>query len=107
MHTATLRLIGQGAIGVILLTAAAVWAADPPASASTAQAAPSKETREKMATLHEHMAACLRSDKSISDCRTEMMKSCRETIGPQGCQMMGKAHGGMMQAPPASSPSGK
>ncbi len=101
MRTPTLRLVGQGAIAAILLSVAAVWAADPPPSSSTPQASPSKETREKMAALHEQMAACLRSDKSINDCRTEMMNSCRETIGPQGCQRMGKAYG-WKQTPPAS-----
>jgi hypothetical protein len=59
--------------------------------ASTPQAALSKETREKMATLHEHMAACLRSDKSISDCRSEMMQG----------------RGGMMQTPLANTTSVK
>ncbi len=104
MHTPTLRLLGQGVIAAILLSVAAVWAADPAPSSSTPQAPPSKETREKMAALHEQMAACLRSDKSINDCRTEMMKSCRETLGPQGCPMMGKGHGAMMQTPPANTP---
>ncbi len=107
MHASTLRLVGQAAIGVIVLSVGAVWAADPPPSSSTPQAPPSKETREKMATLHEQMAACLRSDKSINDCRSEMMKSCRETIGTQGCQMMGKGHGWMMQTPPTNTTSAK
>ncbi len=107
MYRPTRRLVGQGALAAILLSVAAVWAADPPPSSSTPQAPPSKETREKMATLHEQMAACLRSDKSIDDCRAEMMKNCRETIGTQGCQRMGKGYGRMMQAPPASTPAAK
>jgi hypothetical protein len=41
---------------------------------------PSKDTREKMATLHEQMAACLRSDKSISECRDEMRKNYQATL---------------------------
>jgi hypothetical protein len=49
--------------------------------------------REKMASLHEQLAACLRSDKPISDCHSQMMKSCQETMGDQGCRMMG--HGMM------------
>jgi hypothetical protein len=62
-----------------------------------------------MAALHEQMAACLRSDKSIADCQTEMMKSCRDTMGTQACPMMGMGHGmgmgnGMMQPPPAKAP---
>jgi hypothetical protein len=56
------------------------------------QAAPSKEIREKMATLHEQMAACLRSDKSLAECRTQMMKGCRD-LGSQTCPMMGMGGG--------------
>jgi hypothetical protein len=85
------------------------FAADPPAGV---QPPPSKEVREKMATLHEQMAACLRSDKPLAACRAEMMKNCHNTIGTQGCPMMdmtemgnGKMgmHGGTMQASSASS----
>ncbi len=66
-------------------------AANPPAASS----APTKEMREKMATLHEQMAACLRSDKSVTECRTEMRQQCQSMMGNQGCmRMMGS--GGMM-----------
>jgi hypothetical protein len=57
------------------------------------QLGPSKEIREKMATLHEQMAACLRSDKPVADCHAEMMKNCQETLGTQQCPMMGMGHG--------------
>ncbi len=107
MRTPAHRLFARGSIAAIFLGVAAAWAADPPQGSSPAQAAPSKETREKMAVLHEQMAACLRSDKSIEDCRSAMMKSCHDTLGAQGCQMMGKGHGRMMQTAPASTPSGK
>jgi hypothetical protein len=54
--------------------------------------------RAKMATLHEQMAACLRSDKSFSDCRGEMMKGCQQLMGEHGCPMMGMGgHKQMMQ----------
>lgn len=46
-----------------------------------------KEQREKMATLHDKMAACLRSEKAMPDCRDEMKKSCSE-MGEEGCPMM-------------------
>ncbi len=65
------------------------WSADPAPAASASPAAPSKAMREKMATLHEQMAACLRSDKSVTDCHTEMANSCRTTMGTEGCSMMG------------------
>lgn len=107
MQTATLRLVARATRGivVVLLSMSAAWSADPAPTASPSQAEPSKEMREKMATLHEQMAACLRSDKSVAECRTEMMKSCRETVGAQGCPMMGRGH--MMQTPPANATSGK
>lgn len=50
----------------------------------------SKETREKMALVHEKMAACLRSDKPMTDCRGEMRKNCQEFMGKDGCPMMGQ-----------------
>lgn len=58
------------------------------AAESTAKpAAPSTETREKMAKAHEKMAACLRSDRAIADCRTEMMQACHDMMDEQGCGM--------------------
>ena len=59
-----------------------------------------------MAQLHEQMAGCLRSDKSMTECRTEMMKSCPDVVGKDGCPMMGMGwgmHRQMMQAPPVTS----
>ena len=72
--------------GVIALAiyCATVAAAEPPA----APPEPSKEMRAKMAAAHEQMAACLRSEKSMADCRKEMMKSHHELMGEQGCPMM-------------------
>ncbi len=54
-----------------------------------------KEQRETMAKNHDSMAACLRSDKAISDCHDEMMKSCKES---DTCPMKGRMgmHHGMM-----------
>lgn len=76
-----------------------VWAADatPAKAAAPAKevAPPSKEMREKMALAHEKMAACLRSDHSVADCRQEMMKSCHE-MGGHACGMMGDRHKMMM-----------
>ena len=61
------------------------------ADSTNKPAAPSKETREKMAKAHENMAACLHSDRAISDCRTEMMQACHDMMDEQSCGM------GMMQ----------
>ncbi len=50
--------------------------------------APSKEQREKMALVHEKMATCLRSDRTIEECHHEMQSSCAEAMGKEHCQMM-------------------
>ena len=66
---------------------------------------PSKEMRVKMATIHEQMAACLRSDKSFSDCRSEMMKGCHQLMGERGCPMMGMGmHDHVMKGASSSAP---
>lgn len=47
-----------------------------------------KEQREAMAGMHEKMATCLRTDKSMMDCRAEMKTSCQDMMGKDGCPMM-------------------
>ena len=105
MNTRVSQFRAQIVVASVLaiLCASATLAANPPA---TAQSPPSKETREKMATLHEQMAACLRSDKSITQCHTEIMTSCQDVVGKDGCPMMGMGsgmHHHMMQPAPANS----
>lgn len=54
------------------------------------------EQRQSMATSHEKMAVCLRSDRPFEDCKKEMMESCKDMMGKDGCPMMdhmGKMHG--------------
>jgi hypothetical protein len=79
----------------------AVFAADEPPAPPPAH---SKEMREQMATVHEKMAACLRSDKGFADCRDEMQKNCSEMMGQQACPMMGMGIQDRMmkQCPPAT-----
>lgn len=73
--------------GVALLGAVA-FAAD--GSSKTGKiSAPTKEQRQKMADLHEKMAACLKSDRLISDCRKEMVRDCKDASGSDNCPMMG------------------
>lgn len=73
--------------------------------ASVASPEPSKELRAKMATMHEQMAACLRSDRSFSDCRSEMRKACQETMSGQGCPTMGMGrYHPMMKGPSSAAP---
>ena len=50
------------------------------------------EQRQSMATVHEKMAVCLRSDKPMEDCKKEMMQTCEEMMGKDGCPMMNKMH---------------
>lgn len=73
----------------LILGSGAIFAAQPPAMHS----ASSKAMREQMATMHERMAACLRSDRPISECRSEMMKTCRSMMGKDGCSSMGMGMG--------------
>ena len=51
------------------------------------------EQRHKMADAHEKMAGCLRSDKPMMECHDEMMKSCHENMGKDGCPMDGHMKG--------------
>lgn len=97
------------ALAVAFLSVAPAWAVEPPTSAPAAQE-PSRELRDKMATVHEQMAACLRSEKSFADCRSQMLSNCRQNMGAQSCTMMGLGRGmgrRHMQPPPATPPSGK
>ena len=92
-------------VAAALLLSASAWSADPPTTPSASQAVPSKDVREKMAALHEQMAACLRSDKSFAECHTEMRTNCWQTVGAQGCPMMGMGRGmgrGRMMQPPSA-----
>ena len=80
--------IGLSLAAMSVMGAVALAAAPPTAPPTVA-----KETREKMAVLHEQMAACLRSDTSLADCHVEMRKNCKESLGDQGCPMMGMGTG--------------
>ena len=51
--------------------------------------APSREMRAKMASAHEQMAACLRSDRPFAACHEEMMKQ-HEMMGHGEHEGMGK-----------------
>jgi hypothetical protein len=52
------------------------------------------EQRKTMATAHEQMAQCLRSDKPMTECRQAMRASC-DMNGEMGCGMMGHHKGEM------------
>jgi hypothetical protein len=60
------------ACGIALLSVAGVSLAAEPEHMD--RPPPSKEMRAKMASAHEQMAACLRSDRPMAECHDEMMK---------------------------------
>lgn len=45
------------------------------------------EQRENAAEAHVRMAECLRSNKTVDSCHSEMMQSCKQMKG--SCPMMG------------------
>ena len=90
-----------GVAALVVISVAAMATDMAPAGA----AEPDREMRAKMATVHEQMAACLRSDKSMSDCHGEMMKGCQRLMGNHGCPMMGMGkHHHMMKGPSTMAP---
>jgi len=98
-----LRLPGKG-LAVVLLTLVIVSSvAIGSEQTAPTPPMPSKEMREKMASVHEGMATCLRSEKPLAECRDEMMKSCRQ-LPEQGCRMMGMGMHREMMGRPGSKP---
>ena len=59
-------------------------------SSFAADAKVTREDRQSIAEMHTKMAECLKSDKPISDCRREMMKSYSGIMGSRGHMMTGK-----------------
>jgi hypothetical protein len=96
MRMLALNATRVGCIYLCALLSAAIpiaQATDAPATSDQAAhpgqtSEPSRETRDKLATLHEQMAACLRSDKSFSECHAQMQKACQASLGKQGCPRM-------------------
>ena len=80
MALLALTLIGTG-----------VFAAEPNKMDMSKMMTP--EMRQKMTDMHQKMADCLRSDKPMSECKQQMMKSCSDSMGKTGCSMMESMHG--------------
>ena len=76
-------------LAVILGGVSIAFAAEPPPATATG---PSKEMRERMATFHEQLAACLRSEKPIAECHKAAMQHHKEMMGEGGCPMMDMDH---------------
>ena len=85
VQVSSLQSVSLIATLALVIGTSAALAAEPP---SQGQPTMSKEQREKMATIHEQMAACLRSDKPMADCHKEAMKSCQDAMGKNWCSMM-------------------
>ncbi len=103
----TRTLLRSVVVASLLCLTASAWSADPAPASSDPGLVPSKEQREQMAVLHERMAACLRSDKSVTECRSDMMRGCQQTLGASGCRWMGWGHrmgGGRRMVPPTPPP---
>ena len=92
------------AFALVILAAASPGSAI--AAEPSAETSVSKEQRALMASAHEKMAACLRSDRSLEACRQEMHASCMGAFGGQGCPMMGgmQMHDRPMKRPPPAKP---
>lgn len=60
---------------------------------------PSPDVRQKMAALHEQMAACLRSDQEFSACQAQMVRSCKDQLGNE-CRMAGHTGDGARRMHP-------
>lgn len=95
------RMKLQRAIVASLIAAAWAGSAFAANSAKPECPTPTKETREKMAAWHEQMAACLRSDKAITECRSEMAKNHDEMMREMGCPGR-KMHSHMDKQPQTS-----
>lgn len=90
----TLSTIVRASIAALLtLVACASIAAEEP-SQDKRPAPPTKQERERLATLHEHMATCLRSDKTLRECHESARKECEDTLGDR-CRDMMRAMMGM------------
>jgi hypothetical protein len=85
LRVSPLQAISLTATLALIFNASGAFSGEP---ASQSHPTMSKEQREKMATIHEQMAACLRSDKPLADCHKEAMKSCQDAMGKDWCSMM-------------------
>jgi hypothetical protein len=80
------------------ITARAVEPTEP------ASGAEPQQSREQMARAHEKMAACLRSERPLAECRAEMMHTCKAAKAKQGCEMKMTDHGEHKAAAPDAAP---
>jgi len=89
-------LLCAAALLIGLAASAAETGKPAPGTPSPSAPTPSADQRQEMAAIHEKMAACLRSERSYADCRSEMWNSCQTQMGQNGCPMMGMMGPGMV-----------
>ena len=87
------------AASLLAFAAAFAGAADKTAAAPVPDRQALIEMHEKMAAAHQKMVACLKSDKTVQQCRDEMRKECPMAKSGQcpwmdgSCPMMGGQQG--------------
>ncbi len=83
------KAVSASAVLLALLISAAASAEEKGMSAHSANhMAGTPEMKNDMADMHQKMAECLRTEKSMQDCHGEMMKNCQDAKAPGHCSMM-------------------
>ena len=84
-----IKTMSASALLLSLLISTSANAEEKEASAHSSNhmmAAP--EMKKEMADMHQKMADCLRTEKSMQDCHGEMMKDCQGAKASGHCSMM-------------------
>lgn len=84
-----IKTVSVGALLFALLISTTASAEEKSASAHSANhMAATPEMKKDMANMHQKMADCLGTDKSMQDCHGEMMKDCQGAKAAGHCSMM-------------------
>ena len=84
-----IKAMSASALLFALLISTTAGAEEKGAAAQAANhMAATPEMKKDMADMHQKMADCLRTDKSMQDCHGEMMKECQGAKAPGHCSMM-------------------
>ena len=94
------------ALAVLTAIAASCGSVVPAAEPAHAAHGTPKQLREQMASAHEKMAACLRSDRPLAECRSELMRACQKIRDGHDCGMQAMGRRAFM-TDPSQDPDGK
>ena len=84
-----IKTVSAGALIFALLISTTATAEEKDASAHSANhMAATPEMKKDMANMHQKMADCLRTEKSMQDCHGEMKKDCQGANTSGHCSMM-------------------